>query len=139
MLESLFNKELQRNFIKKRLKHRCFLVSNVKSPANGCFYQTFRIRSGFRTTYSFKILFQHENITIISKIVNLRKKYFTILYNVYVMFFEEIQWFYQDFKNENLYFLNVYFVHAARILDLSLHQKRSFSLRISSVNVTKCS
>ena len=53
------------------------------------------------------------------------------------MFFEEIQWFCQDFKSENLYFLNVYFVHAARILDLSLHQKWSFSLRISSVNVTK--
>ena len=43
-----------------------------------------------------------------------------IIYNVYVMFYYEIPWFYQDFKNENLRFLNLYSVHAARILDLSL-------------------
>ena len=36
------------------------------------------------------------------------------------MFYYEIQWFYQDFKSENLCFLNLYSVHAARILDLSL-------------------
>ena len=36
------------------------------------------------------------------------------------MFYYEIQWFYQDVKNENLCFLNLYSVHAVRILDLSL-------------------
>ena len=36
------------------------------------------------------------------------------------MFYYEIQWFYQDLKGENLCFLNLYSVHAARILDLSL-------------------
>ena len=36
------------------------------------------------------------------------------------MFYYEIPWFYQDFKSENLSFLNLYSVHAVRILDLSL-------------------
>ena len=31
-----------------------------------------------------------------------------------------IPWFYQDFKSENLCFLNLFSVHAARILGLSL-------------------
>ena len=39
---------------------------------------------------------------------------------VYVMFYYEILWFYQDFKTENLCFLNMHSVHAARILDLPL-------------------
>ena len=36
------------------------------------------------------------------------------------MFYNKIPCFHQDFKNENLRFLNLYSVHAARILDLSL-------------------
>ena len=36
------------------------------------------------------------------------------------MFYHEILWFYQDFKSEKLCFLNLYLVHAAKILDLSL-------------------
>ena len=36
------------------------------------------------------------------------------------MFYYEIQWFYQDFKSENLCFLDLYSVHTARILDLLL-------------------
>ena len=36
------------------------------------------------------------------------------------MFSYETPWFYQDFKNENLYFLNLYSVHATRVLDQSL-------------------
>ena len=40
------------------------------------------------------------------------------VYNVYVMFYYEILWFYQDFKIENLNFLNLYSVHAARVLEL---------------------
>ena len=39
---------------------------------------------------------------------------------LYVMFYYEILWFYQDFKTENLCFLNMHSVHAARILDLPL-------------------
>ena len=36
------------------------------------------------------------------------------------MFYHEIPWTYQDFKSETLCFLNLYSVHAALILDLSL-------------------
>ena len=36
------------------------------------------------------------------------------------MLYHEIRWFYQDFKSENLCFLNLFSVHAERILDLSL-------------------
>ena len=32
------------------------------------------------------------------------------------MFYHDLRWFYHDFKSENL-FLNLYSVHAARILD----------------------
>ena len=36
------------------------------------------------------------------------------------MFYYEMPWFYQDLKSENLCFLNLYSVHSAKILDLSL-------------------
>ena len=36
------------------------------------------------------------------------------------MFYYEFPWFYQDIKSENLCFLKLYSVHAAKILDLSL-------------------
>ena len=36
------------------------------------------------------------------------------------MIYLEISWFYQDFKSENLCYLNMYLIHAARILGLSL-------------------
>ena len=36
------------------------------------------------------------------------------------MFYYEITWFYQNFKRENLCFLNLYSVHTATILKLSL-------------------
>ena len=36
------------------------------------------------------------------------------------MFYYEILCFYEDFKREKLCFLNLYSVHATRILDLSL-------------------
>ena len=36
------------------------------------------------------------------------------------MFYCEIPWFYQDSKSGNLSFLNLYSVHAARLLGLSL-------------------
>ena len=38
----------------------------------------------------------------------------------YVMFYYEIPGFCQDFKGEKLWFLNLYSIQAARILDLSL-------------------
>ena len=52
---------------------------------------------------------------MISKIVNLKQKYFTILIYIMLMFYNEIPCFYQDFKNENLCFLSLY-----SILNLSL-------------------
>ena len=41
------------------------------------------------------------------------------------MFYYKIPWFSEDFKSENLRFLNLYLVHAARILDLSLEIRLS--------------
>ena len=38
---------------------------------------------------------------------------------MFIMFYYKIQWFYQDFKSENLYFSNLYSVHGARIPGLS--------------------
>ena len=35
------------------------------------------------------------------------------------MFYYKIPWFQQDFKSEKSVFLNLYSVHAARVLDLS--------------------
>ena len=54
--------------------------------------------------------------------MNLKKNLFhkSHIYNIYVMFYYETTWFYQNFKNENLCFLNQYSVDAARILHLSL-------------------
>ena len=45
---------------------------------------------------------------------------FILLYYFYVMLYYKIRWFHQDFKSENLCFLILYSVHAARILDLLL-------------------
>ena len=70
-------------------------------------------------------MFQNKNIKI-SKILNLKKKkkkkknYNSHIYNVRVMFSYEFPWFYQEIKSENLCFLKLYSVHAAKILDLSL-------------------
>ena len=36
------------------------------------------------------------------------------------MFYYKIPWFYQDFRNKNPCFFNLYSVHAARTLDLSI-------------------
>ena len=41
--------------------------------------------------------------------------YITILISIMLMFYNELLWFYQDFKHENLCFLNLY-----AILNLSL-------------------
>ena len=42
------------------------------------------------------------------------------VYNVYVMFYHEILWFYQGFQSENLCFLDLFSVHSARILNPKL-------------------
>ena len=73
-----------------------------------------------------KFFFGNENIKILSKIMNLKKKkikglqFLYTVYNVYVMFYYKIPWFYQDFKSENLRFLNLHSVHAAKIRDATL-------------------
>ena len=41
------------------------------------------------------------------------------------MFYKEIPWFYQDIKSENLCFLNLYSVHAAKILPNKSSQMRN--------------
>ena len=85
--------------------------------------------SGFYATSSLKIFFQNENIKVISKTVDLKKKYSTILNicNMSVMFYYKTPFIYQDFKNENLYFLNLYSIHAVKILNLSLEVMFSLS------------
>ena len=37
--------------------------------------------------------------------MNLKKKILQFLYNVYVMFYYDISWFYQDFESEKFVFL----------------------------------
>ena len=80
-------------------------------------------QSCFCTNYSFKILvsewkYKNNLKSWISKTDLLQSSY--TVYNVYIMFFCDIYWFYQDFKSGNLCFLNLYSVDAARILDLTL-------------------
>ena len=89
-----------------------------------CYFDTVNLKqSGFCATYSFKILVSEQKHKNNLKNRESRKKkifYNSHIYNVYKMFYYEIQWFYQDFKSEYLYS-----VHAARILDLSLEIKLS--------------
>ena len=72
-----------------------------------------RKQSGFCMTYSFR-----TKIKLISKIVNLKKmilQFSNTVYNVCVMFYYEIPWFYQDFKSENLCFLNLHYTLVSKI------------------------
>ena len=65
-----------------------------------------------------------ENIVVCNEPLKNRESQKNIFHNshiyVYVRLYYKIPWFYQDFNSENLSFLNLYSVHAARILDLSL-------------------
>ena len=92
-----------------------FKITIFEDPsANGCFYQMLFQHDQFKAIWllhnlHLKFLFHNENIKIISKIVNRKNKtkkiYNSLLtYNVYVMFYYKIPWFYQDFKSENLCF-----------------------------------
>ena len=96
-----------------------------------CYFNTINLKqSGFCTTYSFKILDserKHKNNiknreSQKNNNINNNNPY---IYNAYVMFYYKIPWFYQYFKNKNLYFLNSYSVHAARILDLSVKSSQT--------------
>ena len=83
-----------------------------------CYFDKINLKqSGFCTIYSFKALVSNEKIKIISKIVHLKKKYFTILI-LYTMsmkcFTTKSSGFTKILK------VNLYSVHAVRILDLSL-------------------
>ena len=118
-------------------KITCFEEYLRTAASIRCYFDTINLKqSGFCTTYSFKILVSERKRTkIISKIVNHKKKkklkFSYTVYNIYVMFYYEIPWFYQDFKSENLCFLNLYSVHAAGILDLPNEERNTFStLRI---------
>ena len=52
--------------------------------------------------------------------MDLKKKKTILIYNVYLMFYFKVPWLYQDFKIENLHFLNLYSVRTAKIVDHSL-------------------
>ena len=87
------------------------------------YFDTINLKqSGFCKTCSFKIVVSDRKYKNYLKNCESQKKNFFLqfLCNVYVMFYYEIPWFHQDFNGENLRFLNLYSVHAARILDLSL-------------------
>ena len=136
VLESTFIKELWGNFIKKNtptqvflfceccriFKITCFeelrLVASIKR-----YFDTINLKQcGFCRTYFFKILVSELKYKNNHKICESQKIYIynSPIYNVYVMFYYKILWFYQDFKSGNLRFLNLYSVDAARILELLL-------------------
>ena len=86
------------------------------------------MQSGFCTTYPFKIHVSERKCKNNLKNCESQKEYFTILidiYNVYVMFYYEIPWFYQDFKNENLCFLNLHENTGPVTRDIKFSQMRS--------------
>ena len=91
-----------------------------------CHFDTINLnQSDFGITYSFKILVSEgKNKNNLknreSQKKKKKKKKLQFSCNIYVIFYSEIWWFYQDFKNENLSFLNLYSVHTATIQDLSL-------------------
>ena len=129
MLESVLIKNYKATSLKRDSNTGIRTAASIK-----CYFDTINLKqSYFCTTYSFKILVSERNIKIISKIVNLKKKKkwqssYTV-YDIYVVFYHEMPWFYQDLKSKNLYFLNLYSVHAARILHLSLDHFKSSQMR----------
>ena len=94
-------------------KITCFEEHMQTAASIICYFDTINLsQSGFCTIYFFKFLVserKYEN--------NLKNRESQ---KTNLMFYCKIPWFYQDFKSENLYFLNLYSVHTARILDLSL-------------------
>ena len=79
-------------------KITCFEEHLQTAASISCYFDTINLKqSGFLEPILLKFLFKNENID----------NY-------------EIPWFYQEFKSENLQFLDLYSAHAARILDLLL-------------------
>ena len=100
-------------------KITCFEENLIMAASIRRYFDTINLmQSGFCTTYSFKILISERKYKNKSQKLSISKRTFTII--IYIMFYYKIPWFCQDFKSENLWFLNLYSVHAARILDLSL-------------------
>ena len=104
-------------------KITCFEEHLQTAASIRCYFDTINLKqSAFCTSYHFKILVSERKYE--NNLINCESQKNTIynshIYNVYVKFCYEISWFYQDFNSENLCFLNLYPVHAARILDLSL-------------------
>ena len=87
-----------------------------------CHFDTINLnQSDFGITYSFKILVSEgKNKNNLKNLNKKKKKKLQFSCTIYVIFYSEIWWFYQDFENENLSFLNLYSVHTAKIQDLSL-------------------
>ena len=86
-------------------------------------YDQLKSNLGFAQPILLNFFLQNENIKLISKLVNLKKKKekkISYTCNVYKMFYYETQWFYKNFKSENLWFLNLCSIRAVRILNLSL-------------------
>ena len=84
-------------------------------------------QSDFCTTYSIQILVSegkckndHESQKKKKKKKKLKKNKQNKNKKNDNMFYNKIPWFKQHFKNTNPCFLNLYSVHAARILDLTL-------------------
>ena len=96
-------------------KFSCFKEHMRTAASIRCYFDTIHLKSNlaFPKPALLKSLFQNENIKIISKIVNLKKKkILQISCYVYVMFYYEIPCLYQDFKGENLFFKFVLSSHS---------------------------
>ena len=91
VLESLVNiAEFLRSSILKNICKRQLLSDAIST-------QSIQSNLAFAQPFLLKFLFQNENIKIIPKIVNLekkKKKKKSRIYNLYVMIYYEIQWFY---------------------------------------------
>ena len=81
-------------------------------------------QTGFCTTYSFNILVSERKYKNNLKNRECQKKYILqfsyTVYNVYVMFYISYSRGFTKIFNVKICFLNLYSVHASRILDLSL-------------------
>ena len=88
-------------------KITCFEEHLLTTASIRCYFDTVSLKqSGLYTTYSFKILFSERKHRNNLKNYGYEKNilYNSHKYNVYVMFYYEILWFYLDFKSENLSF-----------------------------------
>ena len=130
MLESLFNKEIWSNFVLTDPNTGIFLWT-LQKFSDHLFWRTCEwlllsdviltqckanFHTNFQSNLASKLLFQNKNKKIISKIINL---ILFLQFSYICLFCHKIQWFYQDYKSENLCLI-LHSVHTVRILDLSL-------------------